>query len=280
MNNILSNLSVATLIAIILLLILLLVVFLTIYFLDKYIFYFHEYGHILKIIKNLNEDKYDYEGINTNLVIQVIEYTTFFNLITFKRKTYSNYFKYLENKKQDSKYQSIIKDIAIGGYEFSKQLENYKSFHILHTIFIISATITIILLLVLVSMLAYIDKTSYIQLILNILVIIIIVIIFFPKKLHKLFSLIYKYMCKTGYGKKPINTRKKGMNDCYIHEYPNQFAYTNREEDKKHTKGKPKVLLDIVINLNNIENIEPKTIYKNNIYKKITKKFPLSNKRH
>lgn len=280
MNNILSNLSVATLIAIILLLILLLVVFLTIYFLDKYIFYFHEYGHILKIIKNLNEDKYDYEGINTNLVIQVIEYTTFFNLITFKRKTYSNYFKYLENKKQDSKYQSIIKDIAIGGYEFSKQLENYKSFHILHTIFIISATITIILLLVLVSMLAYIDKTSYIQLILNILVIIIIVIIFFPKKLHKLFSLIYKYMCKTGYGKKPINTRKKGMNDCYIHEYPNQFAYTNREEDKKHTKGKPKVLLDIVINLNNIENIEPKTIYQNNIYKKITKKFPLSNKRH
>lgn len=272
MNNILSNLSVATLIAIILLLILLLVVFLTIYFLDKYIFYFHEYGHILKIIKNLNEDKYDYEGINTNLVIQVIEYTTFFNLITFKRKTYSNYFKYLENKKQDSKYQSIIKDIAIGGYEFSKQLENYKSFHILHTIFTISATITIILLV-----LVFINKILFIQLILNILVII-IVIIFFPKKLYKLFYSIYKYMCKVGYGKKSINTHKKGMNDCYIHEYPNQFAYTNREEDKKHTKGKPKVLLDIVIDLNDIENIEPRTIYQNNIYRKIAKNFPLNNK--
>lgn len=278
MNNILSDLSVATLIAIILLLILLLVVFLTIYFLDKYIFYFHEYGHILKIVKNLNKDKYDYEkGINTNIVIQVIEYTTFFNFITFKRKTYSNYFKYLENKKQESKYQSIIKDIAIGGYEFSKQLENYKSFHILHIIFIISATITIILLLV--PVLVFINKIIYIQLILNILVII-IVIIFFPKKVYKLFSLIYKYRCKIGYGKKPINTHKKGMNDCYIHEYPNQFAYTNREEDKKHTKGKPKVLLDIVINLNNIENIEPKTIYKNNIYKKIIKNFPLNDKRH
>ncbi len=70
------------------------------------------------------------------------------------------------------------------------------------------------------------------------------------------------------------------MNDCYIYNNPNQFAYTNREEDKKHTKGKPKVLLDIVINLNNIENIESKTIYKNNIYKKITKNFPLNTKRH
>lgn len=273
MNNILSNLSVATLISVILLLIILLVIFLTIYFLDKYIFYFHEYGHILKIVKNLNEDKYDYEkDINTDIVIQVVEYTTFFNFITFKRKTYSNYFKYLENKKQESKYQSIIKDIAIGGYEFSKQLENYKSFHILHTIFIISATITIILLL-----LVFINKILFIQLILNILVII-IVIIFFPKKLYKLFYSIYKYMCKVGYGKKSINTHKKGMNDCYIHEYPNQFAYTNREEDKKHTKGKPKVLLDIVIDLNDIENIEPRTIYQNNIYRKIAKNFPLNNK--
>ena len=40
-------------------------------------------------------------------------------------------------------------------------------------------------------------------------------------------------MCKVGYGKKSINTHKKGMNDCYIHEYPNQLAYTNREEYKK-----------------------------------------------
>ena len=104
MNNILSNLSVATLISVILLLIILLVIFLTIYFLDKYIFYFHEYGHILKIVKNLNEDKYDYEkDINTDIVIQVVEYTTFFNFITFKRKTYSNYFKYLENKKTRKK---------------------------------------------------------------------------------------------------------------------------------------------------------------------------------
>ncbi len=85
-------------------------------------------------------------------------------------------------------------------------------------------------------------------------------------------------MCKVGYGKKSINTHKKGMNDCYIHEYPNQFAYTNREEDKKHTKGKPKVLLDIVIDLNDIENIEPRTIYQNNIYRKIAKNFPLNNK--
>mgnify|MGYP000102402307 CR=1 FL=1 len=277
MNNILSNLSVATLISVILLLIILLVIFLTIYFLDKYIFYFHEYGHILKIVKNLNEDKYDYEkDINTDIVIQVVEYTTFFNFITFKRKTYSNYFKYLENKKQESKYQSIIKDIAIGGYEFSKQLENYKSFHILHTIFIISATITIILLLLVVLVLVLFNTIFYMQPILNILVI--MVIIFFPKKLYKLFYSIYKYMCKVGYGKKSINTHKKGMNDCYIHEYPNQFAYTNREEDKKHTKGKPKVLLDIVIDLNDIENIEPRTIYQNNIYRKIAKNFPLNNK--
>ena len=277
MNNIVSNLSVATLIAVILLSISLLVVFLTIYFLDKYIFYFHEYGHILKIIKNLHENKYDYKkDINTDIVIQVIEYTTFFNFITFKRKTYSNYFEYLKNKKQESKYQSIIKDIAIGGYEFSKQLENYKSFHILHTIFIISTTITMILLLVLISAIS--NKIIYIQPILNILVI--IPIIFVAKGSYKLFLVIYKYRCKIGYGKKPINTHKKGMNDCYIHEYPNQFAYTNREEDKEHTKGNPKILLDIMIDISDIKNIEPKTIYKNNIYRKITKNFPLSNKRY
>ena len=271
MNTILSN----PLISIIVLsiLVLLIIIFLVIYFLDMYIFYFHEYGHISKMIENLKKDIHNYEKeVKSNIIIQVTEYATFFNVITFKRKTYSNYFKYLENKRQESKYQDIIKDIAIGGYEFSKQLENYKIFHMLHTIFTISATISLTLIVVL----ALINKIIYIQL--TCCVLIIIVMIFLPKKFYKLFYSIYRYRCKIGYGLKPINNTKKGMNDCYIYSNPNQFIYANIEEDKKYTKGKPKILLYIVINLNDIENIEPKTIYKNNIYKKITKNFSLSNK--
>ncbi len=89
------------------------VILLTVMINRKYEYHFHEYGHVIKLKENIYKDIYNYkkEIKSDEINIQVVKF-----LGSFKVKTYCDYFKYLENKKQLTEYQEVIKDIAISGY--------------------------------------------------------------------------------------------------------------------------------------------------------------------
>lgn len=241
---------------ILLLIIVILIINLSIYlfFLDKYKFYYHEYGHVLKIIENSVKDIDNYieEMKSDKINIQVIEFTKFFRILTLKRKTYSDYFEYLENKKQETDYQKIIKDIAIGGYKFSKKFKIHIKFYVL------CAFLTII---------EFISILKVVSFVLAIIISITIIIAINP-------ITIYRYFCKAAYGLLPKSSYQ-GMNDYYIYLYPSKFKYTNLEEDAKSIKGKPKILLKIEIDFSNQENPETNILKQDKFYEKIIEKIHL-----
>lgn len=96
-------------------------------------YHIHEYGHVLKLKEAIYNDK---KIKSDNITIQVVKFKGY-----TKRKVYSEYFQYLENNKQETEYQNIIKDIATNGYQFSKQMETYKLFWIVCSFILISTII-------------------------------------------------------------------------------------------------------------------------------------------
>ena len=226
----------------------LLIMLLVIVIIDKYQFHLHEYGHVLKIKENLYKNIDDYKK-KTNLktvTIEVIIFTTPFSPIPVKRKIYSEYFTYLEKNSKDIRYQNIIKDIAIGGYSFSKKILNPKLLRAILVSALIS-TITII-----VDM-----PIGFIGLPVSII----------------LPSIIFLLFHKNGYGSKKLSS--KGMSDNYIYHHPENFRYISLKEDKKQLQKKYKdikikKILTINIDLNNLENSK---INSDNMYKKIIKNY-------
>ena len=96
-------------------------------------YHIHEYGHVLKLKEAIYNDK---KIKSDNITIQVVKFKGY-----VKRKVYSEYFQYLENNKQETEYQNIIKDIATGGYNFSKRISEYKVFWIVCSFILISTII-------------------------------------------------------------------------------------------------------------------------------------------
>ena len=225
---------------------------------DKYKFYYHEYGHILKLKENLYKDIDNYieEMKSHKINIQVVD---FINTTKQKRKTYSNYFEYLENKKQGINYQKIIKDIAIGGYEFSKNTIKHIELHKLCIYF--SNIITAFILLIII--ISNINNIKYL-LISGLIISIIFYVILIA---------IYLYFCRVAYG--PPKVSDQSMSDHYIFKNPDKFKYINLKEDIKHIKGIPQILLEIKIDFSDKENPKVNIIKQDTTYKKITKKFPL-----
>ncbi len=189
--------------------ILLLILILTLFRLHYIQSYKHEYGHVLKLKEMIYKHKKDIEA-NT-ISIQVAKFGT------WKVKTYSDYFEILENNKQKAEYQIIIKDIAINGYEFSKQIMLYKPFCIVYCI---------IWLITLIAIICNNCVTINFDLIL----------------LHELlfwlaFTIfMYFSLCESGYGPNKSNSKERGDSDHYIYFHPNEFKYITLEEDKKHLK--------------------------------------------
>jgi len=240
---------------------------LTITVLDKHKFYYHEYGHVMKIKEHLLKDIDNYiEKTKSNKVtIKVVEFIILHKIIPLKRKTYSNYFEYLENKKQEIDCQKIIQDIAIGGYEFSKKAIKYTEFQKLCTkLSVITTTFILFTLLILkvfnINNIKYLFITSPI-----------IIMIFYIT-----YTIIYLFLCKSAYGSPKIS--KKGISDHCIFNNPNKFKYTNLKEDIKYIKRKPEILLNIKIDFKDKENPKVNIIKQNTTYKKITEKFPLNKK--
>ncbi len=232
--------------------------------LDKYKFYYHEYGHVMKIKEHLLKDINNYtEETKSNKVnIKVVEFIPLCRIRTQKRKTYSNYFEYLENKKQEIDYQKIIQDIAINGYEFSKKAIKYTEFQKLCTKLSIITT-TFILFILLILKVFNVNNIEYLF-----IASLIIITIFYIT-----FTISYLFFCRLAYG--PPKASKKGMSDHYIFKNPDKFKYTNLEEDTKSIKGKPKILLEIEIDFSDKENPKVNIIKQDTTYKKITKKCPL-----
>lgn len=197
--------------------------------------------------------------------IQVVKFKGVF--IPTKIKTYSNYFEYLKNKKQEYEYQSIIKNIAIGGYEFSKNIiTTYKLF------WTMCASIWILISIFTLFTIFYISNHTAINITYN----------FKHNSLKLLFILIlslilavciifgYLLLCEAGYGSiKAINS------DCYIYNYPENFEYTTLDKDKKYIQKDCKLLLDIIIDLKDIENPKINIILANKLYNFIKRKYPL-----
>lgn len=169
---------------------------------------------------------------------------------------YSDYFEILENNKQKAKYQNIIKDIAINGYDFSKKIMLYKSFCIVYCI---------IWLITLIAIIRNNCVTINFDLIL----------------LHELlfwlaFTIfMYFSLCESGYGPNKSNSKERGDSDHYIYFHPNEFKYITLEEDSKHIKKEHKILLDLVIDLSDKENPKTNIVSRNKFYKKLNKRFPL-----
>ena len=167
---------------------------------------------------------------------------------------YSDYFEILENNKQKAKYQNIIKDIAINGYDFSKKIMLYKSFCIVYCI---------IWLITLIAIIRNNCVTINFDLIL----------------LHELlfwlaFTIfMYFSLCESGYGPNKSNSKERGDSDHYIYFHPNEFKYTTLQKDKKYLQKNHKILLDIRINLSDKENLKVDIISKDMFYKLYTKLF-------
>lgn len=138
MNNILNFLKPNNKCSEILLCIILILLGIILYNILKIIIHYiqcriHEYGHVLRLKKEIYKNISDYkEETNLNTVnIKVAKFKCDYKIkkhSDYKIKTYSNYFIYLQNKKQEFKYQNIIKDIAISGYQFNKQAIMYIPF--------------------------------------------------------------------------------------------------------------------------------------------------------
>ncbi len=230
-------------------------------------YHIHEYGHILELKKSIykNIREYKKEMKSNKINIQVIKFKGI--LIPTKIKTYSDYFEFLKNKKQECEYQNIIKNIAISGYEFSKNIIiTYKLFWIMcFSIWISISTFTLFTIFYIGSH-TTINITINIKLLylklLSILVLILILIV----------CIIFGYLllCEAGYGSaKTINS------DCYIYHYPKNFEYTTLEEDKKYIKKDCKILLDIMIALKDIENPKISITSKDILYNFIKRKYTL-----
>ncbi len=209
--------------------------------------YIHEYGHVLKLKEMIYKYKKD---IETNIVrIQVAKFGT------WKIKAYSDYFEILENNNQKTKYQIIIKDIAINGYEFSKQIIPYKLFGIICFI------IWIITPLLIIFTILY--NNPLLTLLSNILALIMYII----------FS--YFLLCEVGYGPNKSKSKEKSFSDHYIYFHPNEFKYLTLEADKENLQKEHKIILDIIIDLTNQENPKTNIIFINIFYNCLNKKFPL-----
>ena len=210
----------------------------------------HEYGHISKLKKAIYNDK---EIKFDNITIQVAKFKGF--LIPTKIKTYSNYFKYLENKKQDANYQAIIKDIAIGGYEFSKKVTTYKLF------WIICSFICISTLIFPVFTIFYNNNYAIVSLPL---------LLFITLAWLMCIVSIYLLLCKNGYGPNKLSTKGK-ISDHYIHSHPNEFKYLTLEEDSKYLQKEYKIILYIEIDLSDRKNPKTNIISRNKFYKLYSK---------
>mgnify|MGYP005771476807 FL=1 len=232
------------------------VILLTVMINRKYEYHFHEYGHVIKLKENIYKDIYNYkkEIKSDEINIQVVKF-----LGSFKVKTYCDYFKYLENKKQLTEYQEVIKDIAIGGYVFSKHVTKHINFHKLYILFSVTMATSIWLLLIL-----YINHSLISHFVLTII-------------LYILCILSYIFLCNSGYGPKNLDNDTKAKSDHYTYCYPEKFKYTDLEEDKKHIQKEYKILLNVKIDLNNRE-CPTTAVEKDMLYKLIIKKFPLDDK--
>lgn len=204
----------------------------------------HEYGHILKLKKEIYRNISDYKKeTNSNTInIKVAKFKG-----TYKIKTYSDYFAYLQNKKQEFKYQNIIKDIAISGYQFNKQTIMYIPFLIIY-FFIWTATLM--------------PKTASVFSI-----------------IHKcIVGIVFLYLFVSIYGYGPNKIKSEiTTSDRYIYFHPNEFRYITLEKDKKLLQRDYKILLNIVIDLTNSENPKINIISKSLIYKLLIVMFPLDN---
>ncbi len=211
-------------------------------------YHVHEYGHVLELKKAIYKDidNYKKETKTDKISIQVIKF-----IGCDKKKTYSDYFQYLENKKQEFKYQSIIKDIADGGYLFSKQIIVYKYLWI--TYFVIWVIISIFTM--------FNPYYNYIYVLINLYVICMIS--------------IYLYTSETGYGSNKTNSKRRGDSDHYIYRHPKDFKYITLKEDKENLQKEYKIILDIVVDLSDAENPKINTISKNKFYKLLTKIYPI-----
>lgn len=223
----------------------------------------HEYGHVLKLKKEIYKDINNYkEETNSNIInIKIAKFECDYKIkehIDYKIKTYSDYFIYLQNKKQEFKYQNIIKDIAINGYQFNKQAIMY-----------ICIPLLILYCLILVALLM--PNMLIVSLIPNILgigsiVCICIAIIVF----------LYLFLSINGYGLNKIKSEIT-MSDKYIHSHPNEFRYITLEKDAELLQRNYKILLEIEIDLANSEDPKINIISKDLIYKWLTQKFSLDN---
>ncbi len=210
----------------------------------------HEYGHVLRLKKEIYKNISDYkEEINLNTVnIKVAKFKGDYKIkehIDYKIKTYSDYFIYLQNKKQEFKYQNIIKDIAISGYQLNKQVIMYIPFLIVYFLIWIATLIPVT-----ANVFSIIHKS-------------ITGIIF-----------LYLLVSIDGYGPNKIKS-KITVSDRYIYSHPNEFRYITLEEDKKLLQRDYKILLNIEIDLTNPENPKINIVSKSLIYKLLIIMFPL-----
>lgn len=206
----------------------------------------HEYGHVLELKKSIFKDieNYKKETETNKINIQVIKF-----IGCDKKKTYSDYFQYIENKKQEFKYQSIIKDIATSGYLFSKQIITHKYLWITYC-----STWIIVLFTILYTHHIYVYITAFYM---------IYVII------------IYFFTSERGYGSNKLN-HKRGISDHYLYHHPKDFKYVTLEEDKENLQKEYKILLNIIIDLSDTENPKINIISKNKFYNLLTKIVPLN----
>lgn len=210
-------------------------------------YHIHEYGHVLKLKEAIYNDK---KIKSDNITIQVVKFKGY-----TKRKVYSEYFQYLENNKQETEYQNIIKDIATNGYQFSKQMETYKLFWIVCSFILISTIIFTIYTIF--------YNRDHTTISFTLLFFIMLTCI-----MHIIFD--YLFSGKSGYGS--INAV---ASDCFIYNYPNKFKYTTLQEDKKYFQKDYKILLDIRINLSDKENLKLDIISKDIFYKLYNTVFPI-----
>ena len=222
-----------------------------------YQYHYHEYGHVLKIIENSVKDANNYiTETNTSIInIQVAK------LGIWKRKTYSNYFEYLENKKQETKYQEIIKDITVGGRNFSINVVKHIKFHKPYIIALIYITTIILSIVILLDIKQLLLLFMYFA----------ITIIFY------IFCILAYVICVIGgYGINILKSKnKEGMSDRQIFKNPSKFKYINLTEDEEQLQKQNKILLDIKIDLNN-KKYPVIVIPRDNLYKKIIQEFPLN----